>query len=234
MSVAGLVADSVTSSEVEVFESGVGSVNLPLMNGPADYRTTRSTHPHYLRLISELVSHVNETKVRFVLPFAHLTKAEMVMRVKELGLEELARKSVSCILHPLGRPDGRQCGYCAACVYRRQALTVAGVAESDDDYNVDLFSPYCDVSERHQRPIRAFHQQARRLAEMDAARVPEFFRRHLYATQVVSRDEELGPHVEVYCRYGREWDALIADARRRGLAWVASPRSVAYAEGATP
>src|SRR5262249_6493721 len=95
MAMAGRVADSGGAKEVEVFESGVGAVNLPLRSGPIDFRTTRSTHPHYLRLISELVSRVNEASVSFVLPFAHLTKAELVMRAKELGLADLARRSLS-------------------------------------------------------------------------------------------------------------------------------------------
>jgi 7-cyano-7-deazaguanine synthase in queuosine biosynthesis len=234
MAVAGMVAYSVASPEVEIFESGVGSVNLPLVSGPADYRTTRSTHPHYLRLISELISHVNEAAVRFVLPFADLTKAEMVKRVRDLGLEELARMSVSCILHPLQRPNRRQCGYCTACVYRRQAMIAGGIDEGPDAYEVDLFSPFCDVSEKHLRGIRAFHQQACRLAELDGRYVPEFFRRHLYATHAVSPNEDLASYVEVYRRYGQEWADLIADARRRGLAWVAPVRSSACAQGAVP
>jgi 7-cyano-7-deazaguanine synthase in queuosine biosynthesis len=234
MSVAGLVASTVAASEVEVFESGVGSVNLPLVNGPADYHTTRSTNPHYLRLISELVSHVNDAGVRFVLPFADFTKAEMVKRAKELGLEELARKSVSCILHPLRRPGNRQCGYCPACVYRRQAMITAGITESRDAYDIDLFSPLSTATEKQLQWIRAYHQQAGRLAELEAERVPKFFRSYLYATQAVSQDCELGPHVEVYRRYQREWAALIADARRHRLPWITPARLLTYAEGATP
>lgn len=227
MSVAGLVAYSVASSEVEIFESGVGSLNLPLVSGPADWRTTRSTHPHYLRLISELVSHVNDSAVRFVLPFAHLTKAEMVKQVNDLGLEELACASVSCILHPLQRPNGRQCGYCPACVYRREAMIVGGIDERPDAYEVDLFSPSCDVSAKHLQAMRAFRQQACRFAELNGRCVPEFFRKYLYATHAVSCDEQLSPHVEVYGRYAQEWADVIAYARRRGLPWVAPVRSSA-------
>ena len=141
MAVAGVVAETVGAGEVEVYESGVGSVNLPLVNGPADWRTTRSTHPHFLRLMTDLVSHVSDAGVRYILPFSDRTKAEMVSRLKELGLEELARRSVSCILHPLKRPSGRQCGHCTACVYRRQAMLAAGIREGRDAYDVDLFSP---------------------------------------------------------------------------------------------
>jgi hypothetical protein len=53
------------------------------------------------------------------------------------------------------------------------------------------------------------------------------------ATHAVSTDGQLVPHVEVYRRYRQEWLALIADARRRGLPWITSARSLARAEGAT-
>lgn len=236
MSVAGMVADSVGAREVEILESGVGSVNLPLMSGPYDYRTTRSTHPHSLRLISDLVSHVNGASVHFILPFAHLTKAEVVRRAKELGLEELACKSISCILHPLRRPRGRQCGHCPACVYRRQAMISAGIDEGWEAYEVDIFAPRGlrpEIPKDQLRAIRAFQQQAGRLSELNSGRIPEFFRKFLYATRAVSTEEELGSHVEVYRRYGREWATLIADSRRRELAWIAPAHSMATTQGAT-
>ena len=236
MTVAGLVADSLAVPVVEVFESGIGSVNLPLVSGPADYRTTRSTHPNFLRLISSLVSHVNEANIEYVLPFAGQTKAEMVARVRELGLEELAEKSVSCILHPLLRRGWQQCGHCPACVYRRQAMLTAGIAEGKDTYALDLFSPHprLPIPAKQLRPIRAFHQQVARLSELDDGCAPQCLRRYLRATHAISSDEQLAQHVEVHRRYRREWLDLIADARRRCLPWVAPSRSPALAQGATP
>src|SRR5207244_12588846 len=99
-------------------------------------------------------------------------------------------------------------------------MFAAGVAESHDAYGIDLFSPDCDANDKQMGGIRAFHQQAARLAELNAGRVPEFFRRYLSCTHAVERDDELKPHVEVYRRYQIEWADLIADARRRGLKWV--------------
>jgi 7-cyano-7-deazaguanine synthase in queuosine biosynthesis len=235
--VAGLVADSLSAKVVEVFESGVGSVNLPLVGGPADFRTTRSTHPQFLRLISELLGHVNEATVQYILPFADRTKAEMTARLRELGMEELARKSISCILHPLSRRGWQQCGYCPACVYRRQALISAGIEEAHDAYAVDLFAapdPHHAIPAKQMRWIRAFYQQVARLSDLDSGRTPEPFRRYLRATRAISSDDQLPPHVEVYRRYRQEWLALIADAQRRGLPWVSPARSPALALGATP
>lgn len=235
LAVAGLVADAVGATEVEVFESGVGSVNLPLVGGPADHRTSRSAHPHALRLASRLVSHVNDADVRFVLPFAHLTKAELVGRAGELGAGPLARASVSCIARPPRRGRGRQCGRCPACVYRRQAMITAGIDEGPDAYEVDLFDPAAlppDIPPQWLRPIRAFRQQAGRLADLEAGRVPGSFRTYLRATRAIDHDGQLAPHVEVHRRYRREWAALISDARRRGLPW-AGARPRADARGAT-
>ncbi len=237
MTLAGLVADTLAVPAVEVFESGVGSVNLPLVSGPADYRTTRSTHPNFLRLVSALVSHVNEAQIEYVLPFAGQTKAEMVARVRELGLEELAQESVSCILHPLLRRGWQQCGHCPACVYRRQAMLTAGIAEAEDAYAVDLFSPphpRHPIPLKQLRPIRAFHQQVARLSELDDGLAPECLRRYLLATRAISSDEQLAQHVEVHRRYRREWLDLIADARRHGLPWLAPSLPPALAPGAIP
>jgi 7-cyano-7-deazaguanine synthase in queuosine biosynthesis len=236
MAVAGAVAGVYGAGEVEVYESGVGSVNLPLVGGPADHRTTRSSHPHFLGLMSALVGRVNEADVRYVLPFADRTKAEMVGRLRELGLEELASRSVSCTLHPLRRGGGRQCGYCAACVYRRQAMQVAGIPEDRNAYDVDLFTPPTssyDPDPAHLVAIRAYQQQVGRLAELDAGRLPSCYRTYLYATHAVATDTELEPHVEVHRRYRREWDRLIADARRLGLPWATPARPHALAGGVT-
>lgn len=236
MTVAGLVADTFSAPEVEVFESGVGSVNLPLVGGPADYRTTRSTHPHFLRLVSSLLSHVNDAKVEYVLPFADRTKSEMAARLRDLGLEELARKSVSCILHPLRREGWQQCGHCPACVYRRQALITAGISEPNA-YAIDLFAPpasHRPISEKRLYSIRKFYQQIASLRELDDDLVPQRLRRYLWATHVISSDEQLGPYVEVHRRYRREWLSLIDDARRQGLSWAFPTRSPVLAQGAIP
>jgi 7-cyano-7-deazaguanine synthase in queuosine biosynthesis len=236
MTIAGIVARSYSSPEVEVFESGVGSVNFPLVTGPADYRTTRSTHPKFLRLISALVSHVNDAAVKYVLPFADKTKAEMVSMLKPLGLEELARKSVSCITHPLLRKGWQQCGTCPACVFRRQAMLTAGIAEDKDAYGIDLFAETNStqtISVKAMRSIKMFHQQVAHLGDLDSGIVPACFRRYLKTTGVVGNDSDISAHAEVYRRYRREWMLLIADARRRSFPWIAPARTLAIAEGAT-
>jgi 7-cyano-7-deazaguanine synthase in queuosine biosynthesis len=212
LSVAGLVANLEAVDAVEVYESGVGAVNLPLVSGGSGWRTTRSTHPEFLRRMGELVSHVNGSDVRYRLPFLDRTKGEMVHRLAQMGLAELALKSVSCITHPLRRGHSqRQCGHCPACVFRRQAMWHAGIREPDDFYLTDVFAG--QATERESRALTAFRQQAARLADLDGPEVPAFFRRHLFSTRIVSSDEELAPFISLFRRYRREWTALERDAR---------------------
>jgi hypothetical protein len=212
LSVAGLVAHLEAVDVVEVFESGVGAVNLPLMSGGSGWRTTRSTHPEFLCLMGDLVSHVNGADLRYRLPFLERTKGEMAGTLARMGLADLALKSVSCITHPLRRGVGqRQCGHCPACVFRRQALWHAGIREPDDFYQIDVFGG--QATERESRSLTAFRQQAARLAELEGGAVPAFFRRHLLSTRIVSSEDELIPYVDLFRRYGREWAALERDAR---------------------
>ncbi len=160
----------------------------------------------------------------------------MAARLCELKLEELARKSNSCIMHPLLRRGWQQCGHCPACVFRRQALLTAGISEAQDAYAVDLFAdpqPGTVILAKRMETIRAFHQQIAHMPELDSGQAPACFKRYLKATKAVSSDGQLAPHIEVYRRYRKEWLLLIADARRRHLPWIDLARTLARAQGAT-
>jgi 7-cyano-7-deazaguanine synthase in queuosine biosynthesis len=220
---AGLVARLFSQSHVEVYESGVGALNLPLLDGPSSYLATRSTHPNFLRLISALMSEVNQSEIRYILPFVNWTKAEMVSEMKKLGLEDLARRSFSCILHPLKRNGWQQCGTCPACVFRRQAMLTAGIREKMDAYAIDLFGTSDQAllpSRSNLAAIHFFHDQVSRLRPLDDAIIPPFFRRHLWSTGAVSSEEEIAAYAEVYHRYRQEWLKIIDVGRRSRMPWL--------------
>ena len=74
----GAVVASISGSHaVEVYESGVGALNLPPMAGMAvGARSTKGCHPNFLRLMSEVASSIAQRSITFELPFADSTKAE--------------------------------------------------------------------------------------------------------------------------------------------------------------
>jgi 7-cyano-7-deazaguanine synthase in queuosine biosynthesis len=231
--VAGAVAASEGCNSVEIFESGIGAVNLPLSGDILGWRTTRSTHPHFLRTMSKLVSLVAGRELNFELPFVNRTKAELVTGLARNGQGELALSSVSCILHPLRRGNNTQCGWCPACIYRRYALKVADIQEPKQAYHYDLFgslSEFERVPEKKLGPLLAFLRQVNKLSELDGeGTVPSFFRNHLVRTKVVEGEGQLIPFVKLFRRYRREWIDLVSRERTRDLVWGdwLTPRKVA-------
>lgn len=140
-SAGAVVAQACGAGEIEVFENGVGAINLPLMTGMLrGGMATRGAHPTFLAWMSELASHVAEQPVRYTLPFAALTKAEMLLPLQARGLDEWLRVSRSCI-HTSLRARKSHCGQCPGCIERRQAFVAAGIdGRVADNYVVDVLA----------------------------------------------------------------------------------------------
>jgi hypothetical protein len=221
---AGIVAAVEGDGRVGVYESGIGAVNLPLTSWMTGWRTSRSTHPHFLRLMEKLVSAVAQQPIKFELPFIDQTKASMVAVLAQDGLRELAVTTVSCILHPLRRGNSKQCGVCPACIFRRHALQVAGISEPPQAYQHDLFGSVADfnaIPKKQLRALQAFLWQVARLAELERpGTIPRFFRLHLRGTKIVREDTEMAPFVELFCRYRHEWLELAARGQSLGWIWT--------------
>jgi 7-cyano-7-deazaguanine synthase in queuosine biosynthesis len=222
--IAGIAAWVEGADEVQLYESGVGAVNLPLSPGLLGWRTTRSTHPRFLRLMSALISRVADREINFTLPFVDRTKAELVSELVKHDLADLATITVSCIMHPLRRGNRRQCGQCPACVYRRHALLAAGLQEpATQIYHTDLFPSAVkdlSVAREHLRALNAFIGQAVSLASLHDEKIPRFFRQHLIGTGVVERDADLGPFVQLFRRFHQEWLDLAERGRAHSWPWI--------------
>jgi len=232
-SVGGVVAAAMGASSVEVYESGVGAINMPLMAGMVGSKATKGCHPRFLCLMSGLMTLIAGRKISFVLPFLEKTKAEVVGTLAEEGLDELARSTVSCVHYPLRERIHKQCGVCPACIFRRQALTLAGIEEPGDSYKYDIFgTPRQDtsVAANASEFLKAFLMQVSKLSELEPrAKEPWFLRRHLVGTGAVEDGQPLTPFVDLYRRYRNEWLALVAKARAQGWSWanLLTPRKVA-------
>ena len=220
---AGALACAEQSSSIEVYESGVGAINLPLMHGMATgARTTKSTHPHFLRLMSDLVSRVAERRIDLILPHRDRTKAEIVRTLAEDGLADLARSTVSCVHYPV-RGKAKQCGYCPACIGRRQAMIVAGVDESDGAYEYDLFGSSQTVNAIEPAKLenlKATLMQVERLGELRGEPLPEWFLQYALGTRVVEDRDALRGWVDVLLRYRAEWLDVIALGQSKGWKWA--------------
>jgi 7-cyano-7-deazaguanine synthase in queuosine biosynthesis len=137
---AAIAAREYGLERVEMFENGVGSINLPLMTGMlSGGLSTRGAHPTFLRLMSELCGEVMGSAIRFVLPFESRTKAEMLMGLKRFPeLSVWAQASRSCVHTSLREVGKTHCGRCPGCIERRQAFSAAGIGEDLKIYQTDV------------------------------------------------------------------------------------------------
>jgi hypothetical protein len=221
-------------SEVEVYESGVGAINLPLLSGMTGSRTTRSTHPEFLRRMSGLVSTVANKNISFTLPCWENTKGQMVRNLADAGLHKLAKCTVSCVSYPLRDKKSKQCGICPACIFRRQAMLSAGIHEDCSTYKYDIFA-----GSEQPRPLKdgrlaylkAFLMQVAELEEVQSGRrLPERVLRHLMGTGILRNGESSAPFIRLLSEYRREWLEVTQQAEQRGYSWT----KLLAASGNTP
>jgi len=227
LALGGAVASLCGGSDVEVYESGVGALNLPPMAGMVSGgRTTKGCHPEFLRMMSDIVSDVAERRITFSLPFKEMTKAQVVTALGEDGLSSLASETVSCVHFPLREVgSAKQCGVCMGCIGRRQAMLAGGVGEKAEQYKFDLFGNAKNANRiptEELTPLKAMLFQVADLAELsDDGHKPDLFRRYLFGTGVLARNEPVRSWVEVMRRYRDEWRRLVRDANARGIEWSA-------------
>ncbi len=123
-----LMASGLTRQDGErttlfVPENGLIAINPPLTNRRIGALSTRTTHPHYLDLVQQVL---NQLAIPVVLdnPFAQSTKGEMIANCSDQkALKALAHRTVSC---GKWKRTGEQCGRCVPCLIRRAAFHGAG------------------------------------------------------------------------------------------------------------
>jgi hypothetical protein len=212
------------TSAVEVYESGVGAINLPLMAGMVGSKATKSCHPEFYRRMSILCSLVSNRDIRFDLPYFETTKGHVVRRLADLGLKDLARSTASCVHYPLRDSAHKQCGVCPACLFRRVSMFAGGIREPKGTYKYDLFGSVRRanrVPAKRLEYLKAALMQVVQLGSLEpGSAVPSRIRRHLIGTGIVRHDQPLEPLIHVLREYRHEWLQLAAFGETQGWSWT--------------
>ena len=114
-------------------ENGYISLNIPLTFSRIGSSSTRTTHPHYLKLFQQLIDNLN-LKVTFINPYQFKTKGEMIAECKNKQfLIDNIVNTMSCSHPDLGRMRGesetKHCGKFFPCVIIRAAIKSAGIED---------------------------------------------------------------------------------------------------------
>lgn len=142
-------------------ENGLISLNVPLTKARLGSWSTRTTHPHTLAMLGEVLA-VLGIPTPFETPYATFTKGEMLLdcvnRNRALAVD-ITQATVSCA-HPnqsrFIAPERRQphCGTCVPCIIRRAAAQHAGI--DDGRYSFDLPRELPLLKKRRASDPRAF------------------------------------------------------------------------------
>jgi hypothetical protein len=127
-------------SAIDLYESGVGAINLPPMTGMLfGGLSSRGSHPTFLAKMSALGASLADRPIAFSLPYRHLTKGEVLRKLRDSGIAQWLQRSRSCVHTSLRTPHVTHCGVCPACIERRQAFAVAKIEEDTSPYMLDVF-----------------------------------------------------------------------------------------------
>lgn len=155
-----------------VAENGLISLNVPLTPSRSGSSSTRTTHPHFLGLLRELLAALG-VDVPIVTPYRFKTKGEMLRECRDpAALAQASTSSMSCS-HPeagrfRGRSPSQHCGYCVPCIIRRASLHAAGLPQSP--YSVDVLTHPPGADTDTGRDLRAFHMALERLRDARPSR----------------------------------------------------------------
>lgn len=134
----------IRSNTLNVYENGIGAINLPYTKAEIGVDQAKSVHPLSLLRVSKLASSLLGTPFQIENPFWLWTKSQMIDGLVKADRKDLIPLSSSCDrIHRL-EEGVTQCGTCTSCILRRQSLVAAGV---DDSTNYD--SNYINKSNPH-------------------------------------------------------------------------------------
>ncbi len=189
-------------NRLQVFENGIGAINLPYTLAQSGSQAARAVHPRTLRMAQELASAIDGRPFRIDAPAMTLTKAQLIRMAPAAAGGALA-DSVSCDTGFSARvPERAPCGACTCCLLRRQALHAAGKP------HVDAGAAYRARSLEGSFALQAMLWQVSRLrACLDredpwpslVLQFPEL----LDATPLTPTEV-----IDLYRSYVREWDEL--------------------------
>lgn len=141
-----IVLASTMKREIDLIipENGLISLNVPLTNSRLGSSSTRTTHPHYMNLLKDLISNL-DMKVALYNPYQFKTKGEMLLNCKnQIFLNKHIGKTMSCSHPDIGRYQGEStpshCGYCLPCIIRRAAVKKANMQDTSTYRDINFLS----------------------------------------------------------------------------------------------
>ena len=209
-----IVAHVFDLNRVKFYENGIVSCNLPFDGQTLQARSTRVTHPKFLRLLSMLVSELTDGNFHFENPYFSKSKTEICLRLRELHHEPQIVETRSCAKSIYRKPENH-CGTCSQCIDRRFATLASECGKHDPNwlYAINIFTDSLDKI--HDRTMVAgfagFATQLERMTIDDFATKPEVHEIARYIPSV-SREEAMRAVFNLHRRHAQSVNGVLDKA----------------------
>ncbi|MCI0563378.1 MAG: 7-cyano-7-deazaguanine synthase, partial [Nitrososphaera sp.] len=135
-------------SRVCLFENGVISLNIPLVQSKIFFHT-RTAHPKFISDFNGILSRIFPQSTSVDNPFVLYTKGEVVRLLNDPDFENLVKDTITCSRLGLrwikGKGQPKNCGVCLPCIVRRVGVHHAGLWNRDARYREDVMGPFNQI-----------------------------------------------------------------------------------------
>ena len=153
---------------LQLYENGIGAINLPYDASQNGAMNSRSTHPLLLLRMESLLNRIFGEPFEIVNPFLFHTKGDMCIHQSVKSMSQFVPLTFSCDGFPVRTAGKPQCGFCTSCLLRRLSLEIAGLTAFDNGnwYIANLQSTTSSCSEKQLRNLKAMEWQYQRLTQL--------------------------------------------------------------------
>lgn len=216
LSLAVAVARTLKVSQVYIPENGLIALNVPTQISRLGSCSTRTAHPRFLMGFQKVLAESGLYHGEIRNPFLYLSKTDMILDAPK-ELKALLRRSTSCARPNLHNHLGvSHCGYCTPCVFRRLAMSAAGL-DNPTDYAFKIFEDPSHIRTEKGADIRALVGFATAIASASAAQLDALVLSHGFFPPSAGKDfgpkatESYAPWAEMLSRWAKQFIHTAAD-----------------------
>jgi 7-cyano-7-deazaguanine synthase in queuosine biosynthesis len=211
------------SNTLEIYENGIGAINLPYDNSQVGTMNSRGVNPLVLLRMEKFIEKLIKQDFQIKNLYLFKMKGEMCQHEAVQNLEEIIPLTFSCDGFPVQTAGKPQCGVCTSCLLRRLSLETADlfVCDNGEQYLTDLTSQSSKASFAQLNNLRAMEWQYQIikncLGEKDAwqALIIEYpilqtIFSELTAEKDLQIDNVQSKILLLYSRYCAEWENFSA------------------------
>jgi 7-cyano-7-deazaguanine synthase in queuosine biosynthesis len=133
---------------LEIYENGIGAINLPYDKSQVGTMSSRGVNPLSLLRMERFIQKLTKQDFQIKNLYLFQTKGEMCQHEAVRNLAEAIPLTFSCDGFPVRTAGKPQCGTCTSCLLRRLSLETANLINLDNgnSYLTDLASPFTNLS----------------------------------------------------------------------------------------